>query len=264
MGSAGDFMKKTGLLFLVFLLGGCWNAGNLNIFPERNLLLEDLQTYPIKYYNHEPILVRSEYVNEKSVETNEVLTAFKGYSVVSDKTYQVDYYEDYMVKANVNGMLNSASVPDRISANKPMRVIGEVNIDGVIYRLLPSSLKGFVFMVKPDGSFYDEMGQIRHNRLAILEATFVPSPENLRIIPVKNSKSTQTRPVKGYDLKFDGVKLNRVLFTFLDYSLSPDGESGAFENVSFPLGQANVNINGIRLRIIHADNQKLDYVVLQY
>lgn len=257
-------MKKTGLLILVLLICGCsWEAKNYDVFNERKIWLENLASYPITYYDNSPVLVRSEYINETSVKTNEVQTAFVGYTVVSDKTYQVDYYEDYMVKANMDGYLSSASVPDKVSTKKAMRVIGSAEVDGVVYRLLPSTLKTFVFLIKDDGSFDDRMGQIKNKRLVLLTSHFTPTPENLRMISIKNSKSQQTRPVKGFDLKYEGVELDHILFTYLDYSRSSNGKSGQFENLSFPLGQRNLNIKGVKIRVIHADDKKIDYVLFK-
>lgn len=68
-------------------------------------------------------------------------------------------------------------------------------------------------MVKPDGQLFDEIGQIRNGRLAVLDATFVPTPDTLRMYPVKTSKTEQTKPVKGFDIKYDGVRDGKMWFT---------------------------------------------------
>ena len=256
-------MKKFGLLSLVVLLTACSSLQGKSWWDERRTFVESFSTYPIVFYDNGEKLINTEYVSEKSVKSNEILTAYVGYSVVSDKIYQIKHYETNLVKANVEGFMNSASVPGRIPAGKPMSVIGAVQIDGVEYRLIPSELDSFVYMVKPDGSFFDEMGQIRDGRLAILEATFVPSPENLRMEPVKVTRSEQTKPVRGFDIKYQGTNLDRMMFTFYDYSKYQNADSGEFEDINFPLARMTVNINGVKIKVLNADKHKLEYILLE-
>ena len=255
-------MKKFGLLGLVILLTACSTYGE-SLLDVRRTFVERFSTYSIDFYDNNEQLVNEEYVSEKSVKSNEILTAYVGYSVVSDKIYQVSHYESNLLKANVDGFMNSASVPGKIVAGKPVKVIGAVRVDGVIYRLIPSELENFVYMIKPDGSFYDEMGQIRNGRLAILDATFVPSPDNLRMETVKFTRSEQTKPVKGFDIKYQGVNLDRMMFTFYDYSRYKDDDIGEFEDISFPLARSVININGVKIKVLNADKHKLEYVLLE-
>lgn len=253
-------MKKVILLLMTGIISAC--ASGLNLYPERSLWVESFSTYPIHFFSGEPELANTEYVEEKSVKSNTALKAYAGYSVLSNKTYQVQQYRELLLKPNENGVMNSASVPGLFFADKPVKIIGTTIIDGVEYRLVPSELNNFVFMIKPNGEVYDEMGQIRNKRLAILEATFVPTPETLRLLPVKNAKTVQTKPVKGFDIKFDGVRDGKIWFTYLDYKQAA-GEGGEFENLGFPNKDGIINIKGNKIKILSVDNQKLDYMVLQ-
>ena len=164
---------------------------------------------------------------------------------------------------HMDGIMNSASVPDLILANKTYRVIGTVVIDGVEYRLFPSLSDKFVFMVKPDGQLYNEIGQIRNGRLAILDATFVPTPDELRMFPVKTSKTEQTKPVNGFDIKYDGIRDGKMWFMVLDYSQSGEN-GGSFQNVGFPKRDgAVINVAGNKIKVLSADEQKIEYMVLE-
>lgn len=257
-------MRKFAVLLLGLLVSGCWNTNMkmFDLFPERKSWVENFSSYPIHFFSGKPELVKTEYVEEKNVKPNVALQAYVGATVVSNKTYQINYYREQLLKANMDGMMNSASVPDIVRADKPMKIIGTVVIDGMEYRLVPTSLKDFVFLVKPDGELYDEIGQIRNgDRLVILEATFVPTPYELRLYPVQTSKMEQTKPIKGYDIKYDGVRDRKIWFTFMDYQAA-SGNGGAFENISFPLKDSVVTINGIRIKVLNANNQKLDYMIL--
>lgn len=253
------FMKKLRLLILLFV-AGC--ATNGYVWDVRQWWMNMENSYVINFYDNEDKISREEYVSEKSVKSGEILTAYVGHSVVSDKIYRVTTYESNLVKANVTGYMNSASVPGIIPADKQMKVIGTIEIDGTELRIIPSQLENFVFLIYPDGSFYDEMGRIRGDRLFILDAEFVPSPDNLRMEPVKVTRSEQTKPVKGYDIKYQGVNLERMMFTYFDYSKYQNVDAGEFEDISFPLKRGPIDINGVKIRILNADRHKLEYILL--
>ena len=255
-------MKKIGLCVLALLMSACASMNGKSWWDARRVFVERFSTYPIVFYEDGEKVVSDELISEKSVNANEILTAYVGYSVVSDKVYQVKKFETVQLRANVDGFMHSASVPGRIPAGKTLQVIGTTEIDGVEYRLIPSEWNTFVYMLKPDGTLYDEMGQIRDGRLTILDATFVPSPDNFRIEPIKVSRTEQTTPVKGYDIKYQGVNLDRMVFTYYDYAQSQSDDQGTFEELSFPVSRTVVDINGVKIKVLNADKQKLEYILL--
>lgn len=109
---------------MILALGACADISGRSWWDARRTFVERFTTYPIVFYDSGEHLVNTEYVSEKSVKSNEILTAYVGYSVVSDKIYQIKNYETNLVKANVDGYMNSASVPGRIPVGKPIEVIG--------------------------------------------------------------------------------------------------------------------------------------------
>ena len=254
-------MKKIGLLSLL-LLGACsfygdmswWTFGSFGGYAA---------TYSIDYIDNDEKKVSEEYVSEVSVKKDEILEAYVGHSVVSEKIYKITNYETNTVKANVDGYMSSASAPCKISAGVPLKVIGTVEIDDVEYRIIPSDLTNFVYLIREDGSFWDEMGQIKNGRLSILDAAFVPTPDNLRMEPVKQIRSEHTKPVKGYDIKFQGVNFDRMMFTYFDYSKYQNTDAGEFEDISFPLKRGPIEINGVKIKVINVDRFKLEYMLLE-
>ena len=252
-------MKKLRLLVLLFV-AGC--TANGYIWDVRRWWMNFNTSYSIDFYDNEEKISSEEYVNEKSVKSGEILTAYVGYSVVSDKIYRITKYESNLVKANVTGYMNSASIPGVIPAGEPMKVIGSIEINDVELRIIPSQLENFVFLIYPDGSFYNEMGRIRGGRLFILDAEFVPTPDNLRMEPVKVTRSEQTKPVKGYDIKYQGINLERMMFTYFDYSKYQNVDAGEFEDISFPLKRGPIDINGTKIKVLNADRHKIEYIVL--
>ncbi len=255
-------MKKICLLFALSVLPGCINAGNYDIIPARNDIFTIANGYGISFYDGGERLVSSETIEENSYKLNESATAYKGYSVLSNKIYQKDYYEEDYVKPNKNGALNSSSLPHKFSANQKYKFVGEVKINGSRYRLIPSELDGFVFLIDDEGAFYRQMGQIKGGTLILLDSEFFPYPEDLKMVNISTSRSEQTKPIKGFDVKYDGVRMERIWFTYLDYSDS-DGEKGTFENISFPNKPGLIDINGVGFRVLQADEDKIQYMVLK-
>ena len=124
-----------------------------------------------------------------------------------------------------------------------------------------TKLKGFVALVRPDGSFYNRIGQIRNGRLALLETDFRPFPLDFKMVQITTSKSEQTEPVRGFDIKYEGLNLGRLKFTMLDYS---QGDSGYFKNVSYPYEQGGIlDLNGVGIKVVQATPEKLDYIILK-
>ena len=255
-------MKKIFALCGVLAVCGCVRAGSYDVVSIRNLPFEVWSSETISFYDDEPVLVKSEYINEKTFKKGEVLSVYTGYSMLSDKTFRRDIYQQNYVKADKDGVLNSASVPHIIKAGKLQKVIGSVSIDGEEYRLLPAGLGDFVMMIDEEDNLYNRMGQIKGSRLVLLDTIYVPTPEDIRFLPVTKTKVEQTKPVKGFDIKYDGVRMGRVWFTYLDYSKS-SGDSGYFENISFPNKPGVVEIKGFGFKILSADNQKLDYIIVK-
>lgn len=256
-------MKKLAVLFSVLALCGCPNMVGKNIGSFRNAPFEYFSTYSISFYDDEDDkLVNSEYITEDSFKNNVILTAYTGYTVVDTKTYRKDTFRNEILTPNKSGVLNTGSVPVGFKKGQRIKALGQVTIDGVDYVLVETEMKGYVALVKQDGSFYNRVGQIRNGRLALIDADFIPYPADLRLIQVTSSKTTQTEPVKGFDIKYEGVKLDRMQFTILDYSTAQGGK-GRFENISFPNKPGIININGIGIKVLDADKQRIDYILLK-
>ncbi len=255
-------MKKICLLVVPMLLAGCLNAGDYDIFPARNDIFTIANGYGISFYDNDERLIGSETIEETNYKLNESATAYKGYTVLSNKVYRKDFYEENFVRPNKNGALNSSSLPHKFFAKDKYKLIGEVTIDGKRYRLVPGELESFVFLIDDEGYFYRNMGQVKGGTLVLLDSEFFPYPEDLKMVEVTTSRSEQTKPIKGFDVKYDGVRLDRIWFTYLEYT-DDDGEKGTFENINFPNKPGLIDINGIGFRVLQADDEKLQYMVLK-
>ena len=164
----------------------------------------------------------------------------------------------------MDGALNGASIPVVFKKNDLKQVVGQVVIDDESFLLVPTykDKSDFMVLVRRDGSLSRRLGQIRYKRLVLLDADYIPYPADLRLEPVTTSRTEQTEPVKGFDIKYEGIKADRMAFTYLDYANS-QGDSGRFENLSYPNKPGIINIRGVGIKVLDAGKQKLDYIILK-
>jgi hypothetical protein len=66
---------------------------------------------------------------------------------------------------------------------------------------------------------------------------------------------------KGYEVKYGGLKLDRVWFDYLDYDKN-NQNGGVFEKISFPNMPGLITINGVNMRVLDANEDTLTYIIL--
>jgi len=106
---------------------------------------------------------------------------------------------------------------------------------------------------------YGRIGQVKDDHLILIDTEFFPYPADLKMQKMTAAYSEQSESITGYDVRYDGIKLDRIWFTYMDYS-QPQG--GDFQNLSFPNKSGLININNIGFRVLKADNGKITYMVL--
>lgn len=260
-------MKKVIIMCCFFVLSACaLRAGEYNFLPIRNELFESLFTYPITYYDQSMRPVKSELLTERAFPEGVVLSATVGYSVVDDKTYRKVYYAKEVLSANEDGGLASGGMPVIFKKHEQVEMIGEVTIDDQRYALASTGEGDFVILVDANGNLYKKIGQIRNDRLALLNSVFVVNPRNFAFEPVTLSKTVQTSPIKGFDIKYGGLKAGYVTFIYYKFDVpNNDGlhDSGDFEVLSYQNKPSIINIKGVKLRIIEAREESLDYMIIE-
>lgn len=255
-------MKKVFAIVSILALSACWSGGKLELWEGRNTWIENMGAYDIEFFNQEPKLLSTEMRTVKDYAPNKVKTAYKGYSIANVKTYKKEIYASSAARINMDGGLASSAAPISFKKNEQRQVIGLTTIDGVEYYLIPSDTETFVFLINDDGSFYKNIGQIRNNKLRIIDTTYFAFPEDLRFEPVTNSSAEQSEPIKGFDLRFDGLKDGKAAFMYFDYS-GFDNNNGSFKTYTFPNKEVTANIRGTKVKILFADDQKLDYMIVE-
>lgn len=254
-------MKKAFILCALLCLNACVYAGEVDVWSGRRAWFDKFNSIDIDYKDNAPKLVKTEDINEKSFKVNELRTAFKGYSVLSDKTFERSYFVTEKVRAAGNVVLSNVSVPYEYKNNQTFNIIGYVTIDGLKYMVLPTQMEDFVVLAEEKtGKIYYQTGMIKNKRLVLLRQEFVSNNDKFRFEPVFITKTEQSKPIKGFDIKYDGVRLGRMWFIYYDYE---DSTTGGFKEYSFPAKPGMINIKGVKLRILSVDDQRVDYMVIE-
>jgi hypothetical protein len=233
-----------------------------SLWGGRQAWVETYSAYDISFFSTEPQLMNTETYSEKNNKTNEILTAYKGYTVVASKTYNKEYYASESARINKDGALNNGSAIVDLKKGDTRPVIGLTDIDGVQYFLVPTDIENFVFIVRDNGSFYKKMGQIRYGKLIILETDFVPYPDDIRFEPIMSAATSQTKVIDGFEIKYNGFSRGRLEFLYMEFN-GEANESGSFKTLHYANRKGQLNIKGTKINIVNATNDKLDYTILE-
>ena len=254
-------MKILKVLGLVVFLGGCIHAGPISFFESRDKFVSDMSSLPIDYLDDTgPKLIKSETVTDTGFPKDKLLTAYKGYPVVDTKTYARNYYVQDSIVAPKDAQLVSGLSPMTINANKRYDVIGQVEIDDALYSAVATGASRMVYLVDNAGKLYQHLGVIKNDRLVVLtETKYMTSPEDFKFESVSATKVVQSEMIRGFEIRYDGIKLDRIVFTVMEYD---NGEAGSFSNFNFPKRPGVVNIRGLKIKIFEANDSKIEYMIV--
>lgn len=255
-------MKKLAVLLGAWVATACVYAGEVSVWDARREWVESFNSYPIEFFNQEPLLLKTEYITEKNHKMNTPLTAYTGNSMIDTKVYRKDYYIADKVRAAMNGGLVGSSAPMMFKANEEIPLVGQVRVGDEDYVLAPTELDGFVMLIARDGSVYNHLGQIRNNnQLVLLDSDVLMSPDNFHFSPVSTTTAEQSDAVQGVDLRYDGIKGTKMVFHFMDYMRS-DGSGGQFDVIMFPRKRGNYRIGDFVIKVLNATPDKIEYIIL--
>lgn len=255
-------MKTLKILALVLTLSGCIYAGDVSVLGFRDDYLADFSSYSIEFMDEKgPQLIKSETVTDSSFAANKLLTAYKGYPMVDTKSYSRNYYTQESIVAPSNAVLTSGLSPVSIEAKKKYDVIGRVDVEGKPYALVSVGFSKDVFLVENDGKLYNRIGVIRNDKLVLLDTSYNITPKDFKFEPVSSSKMVQSEIVKGFEVRYGGIKLGRVILTLMEYVPGNDA-AGEFVDYNYPNRPGVVDLRGIKIKIFEANNSKIEYMIV--
>ncbi len=255
-------MKKFVLLSCMLVLSSCISAKSHDVWDSKQMFAF-FKGYKVSLYDWDMKKVSSDYVTEMEPDINTVHSAMVGYPVAVNKIMQRDEYAENFVRPSIDGVIGNVSVPFKYYKNQTYKIVGEVTVDGVRYALLPTNIENVVLLLNEDGTFARICGELKGSSLIIIGEDYIPTPRQLRMVPVRKSSAVQSHPVKGFEIKYGGMELGKILFLYLDYS-KQNADKGEFENIYVDPGQELVNIKGVGIKILFADENRLDYMITKY
>lgn len=254
-------MKKYITFFaLVIVLSGCVRAGNFDLLPFRKSIVNSVRGYSINDFDSEEYKGTSD-VRENEVTMNKAITVKKGEALLSDKLYSRSSYERTAFMPNTSGSLQNMLFNLNLNERKVYDVNHWVKIDGKKYYLLDSGLDGYFCLFDDDGNFYPKGGFDKDGVLQIMPEDIMLYPSNIKMNKIIKSRDEVSNVRNGYELKYAGVKLDRIWFDYLTY----DGSdvSGNFERINFPNQPGLITVNGKGLRVIKADDNNITFMILK-
>lgn len=255
-------MKKIAAIFSLFTLTACGiHAGDMGFLPRYNSMFEIWQTKSIFYYEHaqdEEILTASKTITEEEINHGEDLIADTGDIMAFSKTYRTDFFDTETLQVNKNAVLSSSSAPYRIKKNAVYNGFGEVTIDGETYMLVrQGDTDNDILLINSDGKVYNRIGRIIKGRLAILQTDFHVEPNDVQFVPVVSTRSEKSNYLSGFELRYDGIRDGHTVFTYTVL-----GEDCYDKEYTFPLSQHEIEIEGLKINILDAGYNKIQYVIL--
>jgi hypothetical protein len=253
-------MKKITAILSVLMLGACVYAGDADIFSGRTTPFKVWQTEKVFYYDRntgEEFLSESKTITEEKIEKNVLLVTPAGKPMVSTKTYRTDFYSVENVQVNKNAMLNSTYTPVKIRKNADFEAFGEVKFNGEVYMLVRQDNSNDILLVDGKGKIFNKVGRMIDDRISVLDVDFVVEPDDVVMTPVINTRTEVSDVLEGFELIYNGIEDQKIKFT---YRLLGNMETE--DLFVFPLDSTVININDIKINIIDASYDKIEYILL--
>lgn len=253
-------MKKITAILSVLVLGACSLSDTGDLLANRNIPFKVWQTEKVFNYDRatgEEFLAESKTITEEKVKLDERLITKTGKVMLSSRTYRVDFYSTEELKINKNAILSSTFSPVYINKNANFKAFGEVKFEGRRYMLVRQGNSKDILLVNDEGEFFNRIGRMIRNRIVILDVVFNLEPRDVSMTPVISTRTEETDTLDGYELIYNGIKDNNMVFTYRTL-----GDMEISEKITFPLDNKTININNITLEVIKAGFNKIEYIVL--
>ena len=253
-------MKKITSILSVLLLGACSLSDTGDFLASRNLPFKVWQTEKVFNYDRatgEEFLSESKTITEEKIEKDVVLVTKTGKVMASSRTFRTDFFSIENLKVNKNAILSSTFSPVHIKKDAEFKAFGEVKFDGVRYMLVRQGNSKDVLLVNEEGKFLNRIGRMIGGRIVILDTQFHLEPNDVVMTPVISTRTEVSDTLYGYELVYDGIKDNQMVFTYKTL-----GEPEMVDEFAFSLDNNLIDINNIRLNVINAGHSKIEYVIL--
>ena len=256
-------MKKIFIGLAVLLLSSCYIKGDYTL-GHRNMFNDFFYTYNIHYYDEnamESIDTEIETVSDYKIGVAK--HAVPGGLILSSKMINKEVFSNAYLRPNRKGAMVSNTVPVEFSDEKIYKAIGEVKIEGKIYRLLEPNRYRDIVLVDFDGNIYPRVGRIYNDRLALLETRFLKEPSDIRFLNETQNRTGDENLVSSIEVRYQGLEDYYMVFSYK--TIAADGSEALEEQKTyrFPMYDKTVSFEGITLDVLEADDSGIDYKILE-
>ncbi len=254
-------MNKTLIyaLMLSFFISSCTFDGrgrdNLSMFQK-------IGAYKIRPLDTNEKLSKIDKITEKNYLIGKINTVKINEPMVTIKTYDKALYRKERVRATDDITLEASGLPLYIYKDKEYKIIGTIVHKNRAYNVIPINKKNAV-LTNYAGEISKRVARLRNdNYLNLLNDEFFKDNKSVKMLQIKKDRLEVSDTSVEYELRFDGMKDGRYYITFMDYVPNQDKNSGNFKVLSFPKGHNNLDINGVKLRVIEVTPHQIEYLVL--
>ena len=143
------------------------------------------------------------------------------------------------------------------------RIFGMFELDGESYFVLPP--QGNIYLLADMSGVIQPrfLYRIRNSeKVTLFRDKAKITPKSVRLKRITESFENKT-PFVDYEVLYDGIKNNQMTFFFKRAVPGTNGEQGSFESLAYPKDSTMISLQGAMLRIIRADKEKLEFIVLK-
>lgn len=116
-------------------------------------------------------------------------------------------------------------------------------------------------MLKEDGSIFKNIVRVKDDYAEVLTSEYF-SQHNVKFLPVIEKRRISTKPITSMSLTYNGIANGNIILNHMTYYLGSNN-SGNFQTINIPNKPGNVIVGGAKLRILNANNQKIEFMILQ-
>ena len=208
------------------------------------------------------IYTGSERVSQNNYELNVNRMARVGETVLRVRDFKQDNYiiREMMLEKPVEVKVDA----DRVTLPaKKYPIFGTFERGSESYYVLPK-YNHYYFLTNMQGElqpFY--LHEIKDSdKVTIFPYKVTYSPRGARLKRVTTSV-TPRLPYLDFEVIYDGIKNNQLVFFYKNSVPSSNGNSGSFDTLGYPADSTMISIEGRLLRILRADNEQISFVVIK-
>ncbi len=257
-------MLKPICLFVLLMMGGCMFIPDplYGEIREQTRWRSTGVEYDLAPPPPETVFTGTETVYQRNYVLNERQVAKVGEPVLRVQAFKRYNY------VNAKMMLEKAVdiTADREKFSLPAGeypIFGIIELERVPYYVFPSK-KRIHLMSDMNGVVQTSvLYDVRNSdkvRLLTDRIRFVPAnPSMTRVVTSQEEKL----PFMDFEVVYDGIRNNEIRL-FHKYAVpGTNGEKGAFDTYTYPADATMISVEGTLIRIIRADNEQIEFIVLK-